>query len=212
MMAMAWYQYVLNRRLKALEYRLQTDNIANQKALEFISERHVKRVDALDQLNALMMHFDHDVMHVAHGDVIYKEVLQDNYAKARTFARDSESLLGRALYDIVLDCTDRGREILKASYCVTQRTIQILETRELASDEVGAVSGLLGRCFAIAEADDLSISGISSRTLHMVFQLASVSEEFDEEGYSIARARFEQLKAELLRTLPKIPETYRGAA
>lgn len=206
MVVMAWYQHVLNRRLKTLEHKLQTNAMAYEKSYELVRDRHVKRVDALDRLNGLIMHFNHDVRHVQNGDLTYKDMLDDNYAKVRAFARDTESLLGREMYETIVECTDHGRSVLNASYCVTDRTLRLLETRDLAPHELAALSTLLGKRFPIIGTDDLALENIPAHTLHTLFKFSSVSEEFDDDAYSAAMAKFEQQKADILRTLPVIPE------
>jgi PAS domain-containing protein len=203
---MSLYGHLLGRRLKALEHRLHTQAMRHEKQLEFVQERHKKRLDALDELNAAVMDFDHDVMHVRRGDVGYIKGVGENSARARALARHAESLLGADLYQAILTSTDRGRTVLDACFCVTARTAAVLELNGLPERELEALRGLIGTRHPVSRGGDDITEGydpeLRARYQRNIVGTCELSEEFDQDGYSAAMREFSRLKEEILRTLP----------
>ncbi len=205
-LGMGLYGHILGRRLKVFEHRLQTQATRHEKQLEFVQERHKKRLDALDELNATLMEFDHAVMHVSRGDVDYINQIDIYSARARAFARQAESLLGESVYQAVLSWTDHGRAILKAHFCVTERTAAVMEACGLPAGDVQVLRSLIGTRHSVSGGGDLITKDYDPEARaeyhRRILGACELSAEFDEEGYHTAQRRFHRLKSQILRTLP----------
>ncbi len=70
--AMTYYRHLLTRRVKKLEHRLKEEATSTEKHLELLQERHIKRLDALDEVkNAALMEFSNAVDHLQWGEEHY---------------------------------------------------------------------------------------------------------------------------------------------
>jgi len=202
---------VLQRRLKRLEQQLQTQTLAYETQLAFVQERHKKRVEALDELNAILLEFDHAVGHVRRGHTEFVEAIDDYSAKARAFARKNDSVLGSEMYVTILEYTDLGRAIRDASYCVTDRTIRIMAYNDLPPDLLARLQTLVGTKHLVRDDARTITSGYSDdlrlQYHRMILGVCELSEEFNELGYVEAKAHFGLAKDRILRTLPIVPQS-----
>jgi hypothetical protein len=98
LLAMALYRHVLERRIKELEHRLQLAATSNEKVMELVQERHRKKLDALDEVNARLMNFDHAISHLLQGNDQYAQRLKYSHDSARDLSRQYEALLGDRFY------------------------------------------------------------------------------------------------------------------
>lgn len=207
-LGMGLYAHFLGRQLKRLEHRLQTQAISQGKLLDFVQDRHRKRLEALDTLNGLLMEFDHAVRHVREGDLASVKSITEHFARARSFARASESLLGTKVYEAVLKYTDGGRSILDAQFCITERTARVLEFNGLPSFRLEALQRLIGTRHRIPEEAEQIVAGypdeIMQKYRRTIFATCDISEEFEQSAYDEARGEFRELKVQLLRTLPTL--------
>src|SRR5688572_16804105 len=160
-LAMALYRHLLMRRLKRFEQQLQTQTLAYEKQIAFVQERHKKRVDALDELNAVLLEFNHAVSHVRSGHTEFISALEENFIKARAFARKNESILGANVYEAVLRYTTLGQTIRDASYQVTDRTIRIMTYQGLPADELAHLQTLLGTKHLVQDQGETILDGLS---------------------------------------------------
>jgi len=205
---MALYRHLLLRRIKRLEQELHKQSIIFEKQLAFVQERHTKRIDALDQLNETLMQFAHAVGHVTQGHGFYVDGVKQLSELARKFARTHESLLGRDVYDSVLQYTDAGRAILDAQFCVTERTVRVLQAQGVSAKKLERIQRLVGTKYLVGDIDKLIPKGTEYPALkdiqNAILAASEISEHFDREAYALAVRHFEQVKEQILRTLPTI--------
>lgn len=207
-LGMGLYGHFLGRRLKRLEHALQTQATTQGKLLDFVQDRHRKRLDALDTLNGSLMEFDHAVRHVRQGNLEFVEKIAEYFSSARSGARASESLLGSTVYETVLRYTEVGRSILDAEFVVTDRTAKILKFNGLPLTQLASLQGLIGTRHSVLSGGDEIVAGypddLRNKYRRQILGTCEISEEFAESAYDEARSEFRKLKVQLLRTLPTL--------
>src|ERR1043166_2745625 len=208
---MAWCPPLLLRRIKRLEQELHEHSLTFEKQLAFVQERHAKRIDALDELNATLMQFAHAVGHVSQGHGFYVDHVEPISEIARIFARKHESLLGRDVYDSVLRYTDTGRAILDAHFCVTERAVQVLQAHSVlqahgvSPKQLRRLQRLVGTQYPVRDIGALVLNGTEYPALkaiqNVILGASEISGQFDREAYELAARHFEEVKQQILRTL-----------
>jgi hypothetical protein len=200
------YRYLLERRIKQLEYRLQQEATTREKAMELLQERHRKRLEALGAVNEELMGFDHAIEHLRGGNSHRgAQMLRRSYKQARELSRKYEDLLGSQFYSVVRNYTDQGERILDSSLVVANETLKELEQRGLHPSEWNALQRLVGQRIPVSEAQQrLRSVGLSADIpgfRRKVVSLFNLTEEFDAEAYQEAKRAYESLKQEILQSL-----------
>jgi hypothetical protein len=192
---MVFYKYVLDRRLKGYE-----------KDLEFVQERHKKKLDALDEINWALTEFDHALNHLEDGDCGYASSLDHSYKKARETARKHEALIGADFYQAVIETTAQGKTILQASFTMTEDGLERLKEVGVPDSELELLRHVVGRMVPVTNPKELEeILNDRAFRVHKrsIFGTCRISNEFDRHGYHEAKRRLWDLRDSLLRTLPR---------
>jgi len=191
--------------IKRLEHTLESRRLEQEKTLELIQERHRKKLDALDQVNAALLEFDHAVMHLLGGDDDYARHLEKGRTEARKLGRQYESLLGEDFYNGVVRQTDIGSGILHATFTVTEKTLEELEKSRVDKSILITLADRIGKPVAVTQSREI-VNGIEKRVLWSnkwdIFHFCTLSSEFDRIAYENVKDELKRLIDSMLRKLP----------
>ena len=62
--SIAYYKFLLNKKLKNYEYALKNNENKRTKILELATEQFRNRLNALAELNRFLVEFDHSIRHI----------------------------------------------------------------------------------------------------------------------------------------------------
>ena len=175
--------------------------------MELVQERHRKRLDALDEVNASLMRFNHDFDHLIQGRDMYARSLETSHGSARDLSRKYETLLGDRFYQAVLRYTDAGKHVLQSSFTLTNENLMHLEQRGFDTSVLDQLRKVLGHRIPVAEArrflQELE-ANINMGQRHAILSVAQMSGGINLDDYHKARAQYLQIKEEILRTVPPL--------
>jgi len=110
-LAIVYYKFLLNLKLKKFEHSFKEDAIKHDKILELAQEKYRKRLDALSKINRPLMEFHHAIMHTKQGDKGYIKNIERYYKEIRSLSRDYEFYLGNKFYKAIISYTDEGKDV-----------------------------------------------------------------------------------------------------
>ena len=122
------YKYNLERKLKELSNNLAKEKFSYEKTVEFLQERHRKRLDLLDEVTEFLNEFSHSVHHICNGHLSYMEGLEVASRNLRSFTRKHENVLGEELKTLAHEVTDCGMLILQATWFVPSDVFNRVES------------------------------------------------------------------------------------
>lgn len=201
------YRYRLESKMKKLVNELEKERFSHQKNIEFMQDRHKKRIEALDEVTSSINEFRHDVGHLERGDSVYSERLQENYLASRSLSRKYESLLGEQFNQAIHHITDLGKEILTANLILTDEAFQKIEGL-LPENVRKAVNQIVGKNFPVTKTEEIAHSlgeDVDWQYVRMLISRSTLSGDyFDRDGYEEASHRVRELSEEIRKTLPII--------
>jgi len=112
--SIAYYKFLLNKKLKNYEYALKNNENKRTKILELATEQFRNRLNALAELNRFLVEFDHSIRHIYQGHNNYVKDLEHYYKNIRTLSRKHELLLSKDFYHAIIRYTDLGKTILNS--------------------------------------------------------------------------------------------------
>lgn len=208
-LAMTYYKHRLDRRVKELEYQLDKEATNHEKDLEFVQDRHKKRLEALDEVNVALMEFDHAFDHLRRGNSHYASRLEEYFHISRTLARKYESLLGEDFYQTIINLTDAEITILQASFILNNEGFQKLKNLDLPASALNSLKLFIEQPVSVINAQQL-VQSIDDRVLwrhkREIFYSCKLSQEYNGAERDKAEIHLRDLKQMLLRTLPR-PDT-----
>lgn len=205
-LAMTYYRYRIERRVKTLEYRLEKEAISYEKDLEFVQERHKKRLEALAEVNGAQMEFRHAFYHLCIGDSGYADKLKKYAGISRSLSRKYETLLGDEFYQAVKNMTDLGIGILQASFTLNDLGFSMLESLGLPMSTLDALRPIIGKPVPVTDTKQI-VQGIGEEIFRLhqtvIFEYCKLSKEFNKPEYDRAELHLRNLNQDLIRTLPR---------
>lgn len=204
-LGMVLYRHLFDRQIKLLEHRLKDQSTIHEKRVEFLQERHKKRLDAFDEVNAALMDFRHSVEHIQRGDADYCAGFEERFEETRTLARTYQSLLGEQFYRAVLKYTDLGKEMLVSNFTITNKTLESLRREEAPPSLLEYIRDREGRSVPVTSAEDLIYDLDEEARLghaELIFY-NSVDKSLNNQIRDAGRRLYE-LRETILRTFPSL--------